>query len=84
MLTCSIPDDMKRDYAAAKTKEYINRDLESMFNHVVKENKSQIPGMAAGMRERCYELERCREMIKPGTVKVGLKSGGVVRTGIVV
>jgi hypothetical protein len=53
-----------------------------MFRNVIKGNKGQIPGMAAGIRERCYELERCREMIKPGTVKNQLKSGGVVRTGI--
>jgi hypothetical protein len=73
---------MKLDYAVAKTKEYINRDLEGMFGKVVKNNQGQIPGMAAGIRERCYELKRCREMVPPGTAKVRLRSGSVVRTGI--
>jgi hypothetical protein len=73
---------MTSKYALSKTREYINRDLETMFKNVIKSNKGQIPGMAAGIRERCFELERCREMIKPGTVKNKLKSGGVVRTGI--
>ena len=74
---------MTSKYALSKTREYINRDLETMFKNVIKSNKGQIPGMAAGIRERCFELERCREMIKPGTVKKNkLKSGGVVRTGI--
>jgi hypothetical protein len=82
MLTKSVPVDMTSKYALSKTREYINRDLETMFKNVIKSNKGQIPGMAAGIRERCFELERCREMIKPGTVKNKLKSGGVVRTGI--
>jgi hypothetical protein len=73
---------MRSEYALSKTREYINRDLETMFKNVIKSNKGQIPGMAAGIRERCFELERCPEMIKPGTVKNKLNSGGVVRTGI--
>jgi hypothetical protein len=70
---------MKLQYALTKTKEYITRDLEGMFNHIVSENKGRIPGMAAGIRERCYELKRCRDMVKPGTKRVTLKSGSVVR-----
>lgn len=73
---------MKLEYALVKTNEYLNRDLEGMFVRVIRENKGQIPGMAAGIRERCYELKRCQDMIKPGTVRIKLKSGGVVRTGI--
>jgi hypothetical protein len=82
VLTKTIPAEMTTKYALSKTREYINQDLEYMFKNVIKGNKGQILGMAAGIRERCYELERCREMIRPVTVKNKLKSGGVVRTGI--
>jgi len=78
----SIPIETTSKYALSKTREYMDRDLETIFKNVIRSNKGQIPGMAAGIRERCYEWKRCREMIKPGTVKFRLKSGGVVRTGI--
>jgi len=70
---------MKIAYAMAKTKEYINRDLESMFDQVVQRNGGKIPGMAAGIMERCEELDRCKKLMEPGTIKVPLRSGGYSR-----
>lgn len=71
---------MKIAYAMAKTKEYINRDLEGMFHQVVQRNGGKIPGMAAGIMERCEELDRCKKLMEPGTIKVPLRSGGYSRT----
>lgn len=75
----SIPEDMKLPYALLKTEEYINRDLESMFNTVVQRNGGEVPALAAGVRERCYELDRCRGMVDVGTVRRKLRDGGYER-----
>lgn len=65
----SVPDDMKLAFALRKTKEYVDRDLEGMFARVLAENGGRVPALAAGVRERCYELERCRKVIEPGIIK---------------
>lgn len=70
---------MKLPYALLKTQEYINRDLEAMFSSVVKNNGGVVPALAAGARERCYELDRCRKMVEVGTVRRKLKNGGYER-----
>lgn len=67
---------MKLPYAMKKTREYINRDLQTMFNRVVSEDGGRIPALAAGVRERCYELERCRKMVEVGTVRRKRRDGG--------
>lgn len=76
----SIPDDMKLPYALEKTREYITRDLESMFRRVVAANDGRVPAMPAGMRQRCDELKRCRNLVEPGTVRRQLKHGGYTRS----
>lgn len=70
---------MKLPYAVHKTREYIDRDLEAMFDAVRADNGGKIPGLAAGVRERCYELDRCRKMIEPGTVRARMRDGGYRR-----
>lgn len=70
---------MKLPYALLKTKEYINRDLEGMFETVHARNGAQVPALAAGVRERCYELDRCRKMVDIGTVRRKRGDGGYER-----
>lgn len=79
VLIISIPEDMKLPYALSKTKEYISRDLESMYRQVVIDNGGKVPELAAGVRERCHELNRCREMVEPGTVRRKRRDGGYER-----
>lgn len=79
VLMSSIPDDMRLPYALSKTREYISRDLESMYRQVVVSNGGKVPGLAPGVRERCFELDRCRKMVEVGTVRRKRRDGGYER-----
>jgi hypothetical protein len=63
-----IPDNMHWDYAVEQLKVYVERDLKAMFEEVLLANDGQVPRLIKGARERCYELERCKDVLPAGRI----------------
>ncbi|WWC90108.1 uncharacterized protein L201_005041 [Kwoniella dendrophila CBS 6074] len=61
-----IPENMKLKYTLVQLSNYLNRNLTLMFEEKVKGNKGKIPSLKKGVRERCYELNRCRGPLEKG------------------
>ncbi|KAK8869891.1 hypothetical protein IAR55_000459 [Kwoniella newhampshirensis] len=61
-----IPDDMKLTYTLSQLTRYLDRDLKQMMDTKVALNGGKVPALQQGIRERCYELKRCREPLKAG------------------
>ncbi|ORX39788.1 hypothetical protein BD324DRAFT_234792 [Kockovaella imperatae] len=60
-----IPPDMRYDYALTKMKEFLDRDTQGDYERIVR-RRGGVPPLQAGLRERCYELGRCRPTLPPG------------------
>ncbi|WVQ78012.1 hypothetical protein IAT38_000093 [Cryptococcus sp. DSM 104549] len=61
-----VPEDMRFPFALEKLAEYLARPLEKLMAERVAENGGEVPRMLKGVRERCYELERCRSTLDAG------------------
>ena len=64
--TRSIPDDMRIEHALEQMRAYLGRDLKAMFDEVVLANGGKVPRLIRAARERCYELNRCRDELPVG------------------
>jgi hypothetical protein len=61
-----VPPEMKYEFALDKFRQYLDRDLEGMYENVLRRNGGHIPRMARGIRERCLELKRCEPALPAG------------------
>ncbi|WVQ78015.1 hypothetical protein IAT38_000096 [Cryptococcus sp. DSM 104549] len=61
-----IPESMHYSFAMERLHEYLTRPQERMMAKVVAANDGQVPPLMAGLRERCYQLERCKPMFEEG------------------
>ena len=64
----SIPPDMKSDYALRHLRAYLAWDLDAMLAEALDKNGGIVPPLHPGIRERCFELDRC-QVLPPGKTK---------------
>jgi hypothetical protein len=61
-----IPPEMRFEYGLEQMRRYLSRDLEGMFDEVVRKNRGEVPKLGSRVRERCLEINRCKPALPAG------------------
>ncbi|WVQ78013.1 hypothetical protein IAT38_000094 [Cryptococcus sp. DSM 104549] len=61
-----FPEDMRLPYVLKQLHEHLNRPAKSIMAERVAANGGKVPRMMKGLRERCFELKRCKPLLAEG------------------
>lgn len=61
-----ILPEMKHEYGLQRMREYLDRDVQGMYEQVLRENGGEIPRLQANVREQCYKIKACPAVFPPG------------------